>query len=150
MPNGAAASVKLVKPLQVHSVWSLFDCGHWWGRGGAAGQLPAGVTQLVSHSANTHPVLSRRRPYQPGRLIISAAEHSRGHVSALFHSVSPSRRQTTILFWGQLPNALVYFNMTRETDAGCSWTQVQSDRDLTGRQEWGFNPRRALREAKRL
>lgn len=121
------------------------------GKRGAAGHLPAGVTQLVSHSANTHPVLSRRRPYQPGRLIISAAEHSRGHVSARFHSVSPCRRQTAIiLFWGQLPNALVYFNMTRETDAGCSWTQVRSDRDLTGRQEWGFNPRRALREAKRL
>lgn len=31
IPNGAAASVKLVKPLQVRSVWSLLDCGHWWG-----------------------------------------------------------------------------------------------------------------------
>lgn len=38
--------------------------GGWWGRG--AERLPAGVTQLVSHTANTHPLLSRWRPYQPG------------------------------------------------------------------------------------
>lgn len=146
MPNEAAASVKLVETApKFIGLWTLV------GMRGVAGQLPAGVTQLVSHSANTHPVLSRRRPYQPGRLIISAAELSRGHVSARFHSESlPLADRHHLLFWGQLPNALVYFNMTRETDAGCSWAQVQSDKDLTGRQEWVFNPRRALREAKRL
>lgn len=132
MPNGAAASVKLenCSKFAQSGVYWIVDTGG--DEGGAAGQLPAGVTQLVSHSANTHPVLSRRSVYQPGRLIISAAEHSRGHVSVCFHSASPSRRQIAIIsyFWGQLPIALVYFNMTRETDAGCSWAQVQSDKEV--------------------
>lgn len=121
------------------------------GVGGPAERFPAGVTQLVSHTANTHPVLSRRSPYQPGRLIISAAEHSRGRVGARPHreSLLPAGRHH-LLFWGAVANALVYSNMTRETDAGCSWAQVQSDKDLTGRQERVFNPQRALREAKRL
>ena len=73
------------------------------GGGGAPEQLPAGVTQLVSHTANTHLVLSRQSPYQPGRLMISAAEHSRGRVRARPHhqSLLPAGRHH-LLFWGRL------------------------------------------------
>lgn len=81
------------------------------------------------------------------RLIISAAERSRGRVRAPPHSQSLS-----LLFWwegGAVANALVYSNMTGETDAGRSWAQVQSDEDLAGRQERVSNPRRPFREAKR-
>lgn len=71
------------------------------GGGGLQSGPPAGVTQLVSHTANTHPVLSRRSPYQPGRLIISAAGHSGGRVWARPHreSLLPAGRHR-LLFWG--------------------------------------------------
>lgn len=86
-------------------------------------------------------------------LIISAAECSRGHVQALFRSHVCCFFFTSHdhhFYFGGVAEASVYFNMTRKTDAGHSCMDVQSDKDLMGRQVWLFNLQRVFREVKWL
>lgn len=94
--------------------------------------------QLLSCTANTHLNLSRWSPHQAGGLIISSAECSRGHVSAL--SRSHHRHHHFCFFRGVgVAAASVYFNVTRRTDAGRSCTDVRSDEHLEGRRVGLFN-----------
>lgn len=90
--------------LELIRRWTLVEVGVW-GRG--AERLPAGVTQLVSHAANTHPLLSRRRPYQPGEanyFSSGAQQGPRSGPSAL------SLPQSLILGGGRLPTR--WFTLT--------------------------------------
>lgn len=131
-------------------VCSTVDAG-----GGAGGERraaapcrghAAGVThcQYSSSPVTAEPVSAGKANYFSSR----AQQGPRLGPSA--PPAPPAGPPPSSLILGAVANAFVYSNMMRETDAGCSWAQVQSDEDLAGRQERGFNPQRALREAKRL
>lgn len=84
--------------IQVCLVWSWLDGGRWW-RWGCGGGVPSGSLQGSRSWCHTLPILI---PCCHGggrisreRLIISAAERSRGRVRAPLHSHSLS-----LLFWG--------------------------------------------------
>lgn len=147
MSHLTIASFKLLFCLVLKAVC----CGRWAG-GCTVQQLPVGGPQLVSHSANTHLNMSRWSPHEAGANYFSSGVQpgpcpgSIPFSRLLFFFTSHHHH----FYFGGVAEASVYFNMTRKTDAGHSCTDVQSDKDLMGRQVWLFNLQRVFREVKWL
>lgn len=104
----------------------------------------------MSYTASTHLNMSRWSPHQAGANYFSSGVQPGPCLGSFPFSLVFFTSHHHHFYFGGVAKASVYFNMTRKTDAGHSCMDVQSDKDIMGRQVWLFNLQWVFREVEWL